>query len=534
VAPPLAIIAAHDERLSMTTAPSPAAVAAFLRGVERRAALLAELQCGDPAAGDAALGAAMRAFAQSPASAPLAEWPRRFWGLLLAAPQLRGAVAASAWPPAWRPLAGLGNGPRAALLLRLVAGLEVDEAAAVLGVGPEACRAAIASALPRIAQAPSAAETWAGWEGAVLHALRALPAVRLAQLARLREQALGSGAAAAARGPAVASRPAASRRAGWPLLAAIGGLCALAVAATFLRPQWFAWRTEFDARVATEALPAAQAPAARFDADLRAWSHRDFALLADPGGLREAQRLPLLAWYAAQRATQAAADAANPAPQAPAADAALPAVASVASVPATPALPPAPPGDAPLPEAEEAAIARLPAPLQPALRADARRWHAWTPAQQAAYRQRQAQWDVLPPAMRAEQRVRYAAWRALDASARRTIVEAARAYDALAPEQREGQRSNFAAQDFATQRGWLLGPALGADYAKLQPLLAQLPEAQHARTLRVLRALTPAERIDLAVLAQRTPPQARAELLRGLLSTSDANRAAWLQARVAE
>jgi hypothetical protein len=52
--------------------------------------------------------------------------------------------------------------------------------------------------------------------------------------------------------------------------------------------------------------------------------------------------------------------------------------------------------------------------------------------------------------------------------------------------------------------------------------------------LRVLHALTPAERIDLAVLAQRTPPQARAELLRGLLSTSDANRAAWLQARVAE
>jgi hypothetical protein len=168
------------------------------------------------------------------------------------------------------------------------------------------------------------------------------------------------------------------------------------------------------------------------------------------------------------------------------------------------------------------------------LRADARRWQSWTPAQQAAYRQRQAQGDALPPAVRGEQRAGYAAWRALDAPSRRAIADAARAYDALPPEQREGQRSNFAAQDVAMQRGWLLGPTLGADYAKLQPLLAQLPEAQHADTLRVLRALTPAERIDLAMLAQRTPPQARAELLRGLLSTSDANRAAWLQARVAE
>ncbi|HWI24415.1 MAG TPA: DUF3106 domain-containing protein [Lysobacter sp.] len=520
----------------MTTASPSAAVAAFLRGVERRAALLAELQCGDAPTGDAALGAAMRAFAHGAGAAPMAEWPRRFWGLLLAAPQLRRAASASAWPPLWRPLAGLGHGTRAALLLRLVAGLDVDEAAIVLGVSPDACRGAITHALPRIAQAPSAAETWAGWEGAVLHALKALPATRLAQLARLREHALGTGAAAAGRAPA-ASKPLAPGR--WrprrPVLAvAVAALCALAIAATFLRPHWFAWRNGFDARVATEALPAAEAPAARFDADLAAWSHRDFDLLADPAGVRAAQRLPLLAWYAAQRATRAAADAATPALQAPVPDAATPLPQPLEVAPVAVALPPTPAADTPLPAAVEAAIARLPAPLQPALRADARRWQSWTPAQQAAYRQRQAQWDALPPAVRGEQRAGYAAWRALDAPSRRAIADAARAYDALPPEQREGQRSNFAAQDVAMQRGWLLGPTLGADYAKLQPLLAQLPEAQHADTLRVLRALTPAERIDLAMLAQRTPPQARAELLRGLLSTSDANRAAWLQARVAE
>ncbi|HWI24927.1 MAG TPA: DUF3106 domain-containing protein [Lysobacter sp.] len=518
----------------MTTAPTSAAVAAFLRGSERRAALLAELQCGDAGTGDAALGAAMRAFAHGAGPAPMAEWPRRFWSLLLAAPQLRHAAPASAWAPIWRPLAGLGHGARAALLLRLVAGLDVDEAAIVLGVSPEACRGAITHALPRIAQAPSAAETWAGWEGAVLHALKALPATRLAQLARLREHALGAGAAMAGPTPP-ASRPMASgkSRPRWPMLA-VAGLCALAIAATFLRPQWFAWRTGFEARVATEVLPAAEAPAARFDAGLAAWSHRDFELLADPAGLREAQRLPLLAWYAAQRATRQAADAAMPAAQMPAPEASMPLPEPVEAAPVAIALPPTPATDTPLPGTIEAAIARLPAPLQPPMRADARRWQAWTPAQQAAYRQRQAQWDALSPTARGEQRVRYAAWRALDASARRAIADAGRAYDALPPEQREGQRSNFAAQDVATQRGWLLGPVLGADYAKLQPLLAQLPDAQHADTLRVLRALTPAERIDLAVLAQRTPPQARAELLRGLLSTSDANRAEWLQARVAE
>jgi hypothetical protein len=44
--------------------------------------------------------------------------------------------------------------------------------------------------------------------------------------------------------------------------------------------------------------------------------------------------------------------------------------------------------------------------------------------------------------------------------------------------------------------------------------------------------MTPTERADLAVLAQRTPPQQRDALRRGLLSTSDANRAVWLQAQL--
>jgi hypothetical protein len=78
----------------------------------------------------------------------------------------------------------------------------------------------------------------------------------------------------------------------------------------------------------------------------------------------------------------------------------------------------------------------------------------------------------------------------------------------------------------------LLGPALGADYPKLQPLLAQLPEAEHAPLLAALQAMDAVERADLAVLAQRVPPQERAALRRALLSTSVGNRGAWLRTRL--
>ena len=52
--------------------------------------------------------------------------------------------------------------------------------------------------------------------------------------------------------------------------------------------------------------------------------------------------------------------------------------------------------------------------------------------------------------------------------------------------------------------------------------------------LRMLRRMNNAERADLAVLAQRVPPQDRAALVQALLSTADAQRTAWLQVRLAQ
>ena len=51
--------------------PSPPVLAAFLRGIERRAAVLAELQAGDALAGDAAVAAAMRQWLAAAAGMPM-------------------------------------------------------------------------------------------------------------------------------------------------------------------------------------------------------------------------------------------------------------------------------------------------------------------------------------------------------------------------------------------------------------------------------------------------------------------------------
>ena len=59
-----------------------------------------------------------------------------------------------------------------------------------------------------------------------------------------------------------------------------------------------------------------------------------------------------------------------------------------------------------------------------------------------------------------------------------------------------------------------------------------MPAAQREPLLALLRTMTPAERNDLAVLAQRVPPQQRDALRRGLLATNAGNRTAWLQLRL--
>lgn len=176
--------------------------------------------------------------------------------------------------------------------------------------------------------------------------------------------------------------------------------------------------------------------------------------------------------------------------------------------------------------------ARILPQLQPLQRAQLRQraatWTGWTAAERADFSARAVTWDALPPSQRGERRERYLAWWALPAHERVAVHAAMRHYAGLPADQQQALRAQFEALDRSQRRGWLLGPSLGADYPALQPLLAQMPVADHEAVLRVLRAMTRQQRIDLAVLVQRTPPQERDELRRALLSTSAANRQQWL------
>jgi hypothetical protein len=532
------------------------AVVAFLRGVERRAAVFSELQCGVPSLGDSAVAAALRAFPRVAPATPLADWPVRFWSLLLAAPDLRRTAEDARWNAPWETLATLGNGPRAALLLRLVAALELDAAAAALGVGADSYRAALQRAIPYRDDDTPDRDLWQAWVAEVRARVEGLPPDRLARLHAAPEAVRPPEPAprpietmAAPEPPRPAAppdappAPTASHAPATPAprpkrrhALAYAAMVLTVVAATvggvfFLRPQWF---DQIPGRgIRTRALPPADEPAARYDAELAAWTHRDFLAIADADGLRRAQDLAFYSWYAAQLAVQPAQDAGSPAT---AATVAVPA--GVLAEPAPPFNPPphASPLQAPvdvvLPPETASALQRAPANVQTALREQALLWTSWPPAQRTAFRQRAAQWDAQSFAERALQRTRYTAWRNLDAVAAEAVESAVQVFARQAPERQAQLRAEFDALDPTTQRGWLLGPAIGVDYPKLQPLLAQLPEAQHAPMLRVLRRMGAAERADLDVLAQRVPPQERDALVRDLLSTSDVNRAAWLRARL--
>lgn len=291
--------------MSVPTASSrpsgPPALSAFLRGVERRGAVLAELQAGDAAAGDAALTEAMRQFRPEAGSLPMADWPRRFWALLLAQPRLGQRTAVAVPIEATDRLGELGSGPRAALLLRVAAGLSEEEAAGVLGVSLAGYRLALQRALPHHADGRADPLAWQQLREQIHRRIKTLPPDRLVRLSSAREAVLrGDGAAASAE---VASGTTARPRWLMPLLWGLLALCVLAMAATFLP----FGRGNVDGvgsnrRVDVEPLPEADSPASTYGDEAAMVTHRDFALLADPHGEAAAQDMDFNSWLAAQQA----------------------------------------------------------------------------------------------------------------------------------------------------------------------------------------------------------------------------------------
>ncbi len=304
--------------------PAPAALAAFLQGIERRAWLLAWSQCGSAAAAERALAGALRAFRLQAADWPMAEWPRRFWALLAAAPMLRQPAPDARWSGPLLHLATVPAVARLALLLRLAAGLDEADAAAVLAVGAGDYRRLLAEACPRDAGGRPDAAAWRALAEAVQSRLRTLPPDRLAAIAGLRVAALtgvrpepeipaepapspapattpaSTGAGAAARRSARATR---RRLPGWRSVAVAAGGVVVAVLLTVFWPSApTPARAETgagigeDNPVTVEPLSGGGLPDTLPADPARS---PDAAMLADPQGMAMAREADFDAWFAA-------------------------------------------------------------------------------------------------------------------------------------------------------------------------------------------------------------------------------------------
>jgi hypothetical protein len=205
------------------------------------------------------------------------------------------------WPTDLPPAAAQ-PGLRALLLLRMAAGLDEADAAAVLGVAEGTARRGLERVVPRLGDGAPDTAAWSRQAQALQQRVRDLPTDRTLRLARGREAALAGTAEQYA--PARRWRPAA------PILA-VAAAVAVALGATW----WMERRA--DDRVETAELGPAGRPASRFSPTGGLIAHPDFALLADPAGEALARDVAFLSWSAAQvDAATAPADPLAPTPPA--------------------------------------------------------------------------------------------------------------------------------------------------------------------------------------------------------------------------
>ena len=298
--------------MAATASSSPAAanaLNAFMRGVERRALVLAQLQGGHVATAERVVATALHAFTSRAAQLPMPQWPVHFWALLSSTPALRQPPPEGQWEAACRHLGELAAGDRLALLLRIGAGLDEEAASQVLGVSVAEYQQALTAACPLDANGYPDAAAWRALAEAVQQQIREVDPARLAALAQ---------PAAAAPAPSAPQEQAPARvrrrkRVGlamplWFKRGALIGAGVLLVAVVL-----WVWRGGSTAALAPqapvpegalptdnpviqEALDAAALPAAEVTPDPHASS--DAAMLADPE-FAIAQQADLHAWAAA-------------------------------------------------------------------------------------------------------------------------------------------------------------------------------------------------------------------------------------------
>ena len=461
--------------------PPAAAVAAFLRGTQQRARLLATVQAGASKPAEQALAVVAQVFATEAGQWPIAQWPQQYWRLLLATPHLRQPGASEPVLP----LPGIARLPptqRAAFLLQLVAELDDATAATALGASVGTYQDAIRDGLPRDALGQPDVDVWRAWRAAVQRELADAPPVSAVVLPVSSSSSGSTSTSTSAIAPAPPKAAAASEAPGhhvrWLWLGVV--LCVVAFATTFfLHPAGRAVLQRWTATIKVDPLPAAVAPKARFDATDIAL-HPDRAWLEAPEEAAHASELALLSWLAVNSEDPRAADAVHlPVLMAPDLGAmADPAVANVGM------------------------DARL------------------------------RQWNALRARARGLRRGQWEAWRALRAQERIQLRILDQRWRKLDPQEQQVLRQRFMAQSPDARNGWWLGPTLGRDWPRINALFAYVDAGQRDALLQLLRQTDTDGWDVLARLAQITPPEEREHVRTELLEQAPSQRGAWLRAQL--
>ena len=467
------------------------ALVAFLRGIELRAWVFAWNQCGDEAKAEHALASAFHDFLRDAAELPLAAWPIHFWSSLLAQTPLMTP------PGAGSPLAELAPGPRAALLLRLVAGLDIAHAAEALGVPEAAYEKALHRALAHPALDAGGLQSLR--ESLQLQVHDA-PAAQRQLLATWRDEAVLAIDDVIA--PDVLPRTVGRMRR-WMVIAGVLAVSLIGVVTHFaLRP------AAHPVQVIDQVAPPPSM------SDTIAVTHPDYLQVAVQDDAALVRDLAFLSWLAAATLPTPAAIDETPVRAAPAQFGALPAPLQG------------------LLDSARSAWPELDAATRDNLLRQADDWAARQPARRDQLRQRLVAWDALSAPERARQRTPFLAWQRLSETDRRQIRIAADRLAGLPPSEGQALREQFAAAPADTQALWWLGPALGQELAPFSSLFAFMPESDRPALLQVLRELDDDSRANLATLAPRLTEARRQALRRDLLAAPAAGRAQLIRERL--
>lgn len=244
---------------------------AFRRGIDRRAYVLARAQCGDNDLLQSALSGVDTAFNAEYAELPISQWPIRFWTLLLSRKEL--AQGQSPWPA----LASISHGPRAALLLRLVAGLDFSHAAQVLNISETTYRFALERGLEQLHAAGFNFQELERLRDSFFEEVKQLPT----ELIQTRERPAVIITPAT---PVAEPEPAVEKKSYWPWLLLFSALIAAALG-------WWWWSNQSVDVASTK-------PIALTDVQT-AVIHPDYDVIANPDIQTQTEDLAFLSWIAA-------------------------------------------------------------------------------------------------------------------------------------------------------------------------------------------------------------------------------------------